>query len=202
MVSLSNHELALDRARPAAQCRAPWRSTRTWAKLDGMSPGPAPQPSAIADKRLKMLDTAMRRHQYQPDALLEVLHAAQELYGFLSTDTLAHVARSLRLPLSRVYGVATFYNLFTLAPKGAHTCTVCLGTACYVKGAAGILASVEGVHRVKAGGTTEDGQLSVVVARCVGACGIAPAVVFDGEVSGLQTEERVLARVAGWRRAP
>jgi bidirectional [NiFe] hydrogenase diaphorase subunit len=153
------------------------------------------------DKRFKMLDAAMKRHQFQADALLEILHQAQELFGFLAADVMLYVARGLRLPPSRVYGVATFYNFFTLEPKGAHTCTVCMGTACYVKGAGEILAALEARHGVKAGDTSADGQLSVVVARCVGACGIAPAVVYDAEVTGQQTPEGVLARVAGWRGA-
>jgi bidirectional [NiFe] hydrogenase diaphorase subunit len=97
-----------------------------------------------------------------------------------------------------VYGVATFYNLFSLKPKGEHTCTVCMGTACFVKGAGEILGAVEQAHGVKAGGTTADGKVSVVVARCVGACGIAPAVVFDAEVSGKQTKETVLKRTKEW----
>jgi bidirectional [NiFe] hydrogenase diaphorase subunit len=145
-----------------------------------------------------MLDAALRRQQYQPEALLEILHAAQELFGFLSDDVLIYVGRQLKLPLSRVYGVATFYNLFTLKPKGAHTCTVCMGTACYVKGAGDILAGLEQVHGVRAGETTGDGEMSVVVARCVGACGAAPAVVFDQQIAGEQTRASVLKRVKEW----
>jgi bidirectional [NiFe] hydrogenase diaphorase subunit len=154
------------------------------------------------DKRFKLLDGALRRQQYQPEALLEILHEAQGLFGYLSEDVLTYVGRSLKLPLSRVYGVATFYNLFTLKPKGAHTCTVCLGTACFVKGAGEILAGLEQAHGVKAGGTTADGQLSVVVARCVGACGAAPAVLFDHELAGAQSRPDVLTRVKGWWPLP
>jgi len=150
------------------------------------------------DRRFKLLDAALRRQQHQPEALLEILHEAQELFGFLSEDVLTYVGRSLKLPLSRVYGVATFYNLFTLQPKGKHTCTVCNGTACFVKGAGGILAALEQAHGVKAGGTTADGQLSLVVARCVGACGAAPAVLYDRELAGGQRREDVLERVKGW----
>ena len=95
------------------------------------------------DKRIKMLDAAMRRQQFQADALLEVLHSAQELYGFLSQEVLLHIGRSLKVPPSRVYGVATFYNHFSLKPKGEHTCTVCMGTACYVKGAGEILGALQ-----------------------------------------------------------
>jgi bidirectional [NiFe] hydrogenase diaphorase subunit len=145
-----------------------------------------------------MLDAAMRRLQYQAGALLEVLHTAQELFGFLSDDVLLYVGRGLKLPLSRVYGVATFYNLFSLKPKGEHTCTGCLGTACYVKGAGDILAGLEQAHGVRAGETTADGQLSVVVARCVGACGAAPAVVFDHQIAGEQSRATVLKRVKEW----
>ena len=156
----------------------------------------APQQSG--DRRFKMLDAAMKRQQFQTDALLEILHQAQELFGFLSSDVLVYVGRRLKLPLSRVYGVATFYNFFTLEPKGAHSCTVCTGTACQVKGAGEILDALGDAHSVKAGDTTTDGQLSVVVARCVGACGSAPAVAFDGEVAGQQTPATVLERVARW----
>ena len=158
--------------------------------------GSAGHPSG--DKRFKLLDAALRRQQYQPEALLEILHEAQELFGFLSEDVLTYVGRSLKLPLSRVYGVATFYNLFTLTPKGKHTCTVCNGTACFVKGAGEILKGLEAAHGVKAGGTTADGQMSLVVARCVGACGAAPAVLYDHELAGEQTREAVLSRVKGW----
>lgn len=157
---------------------------------------PAAHPSG--DKRFKILDAAMRRHQHQANALLEILHQAQELFGFLADDVMLYVARSLKLPPSRVYGVATFYNLFALKPKGAHTCTVCMGTACYVKGAGEILGAVEKQYAVKSGGTTADGQLSVMTARCVGACGIAPAIVFDAETVGKQTPASVLERVKGW----
>jgi bidirectional [NiFe] hydrogenase diaphorase subunit len=161
---------------------------------------PAPGERSVGDRRLKMLDAAMRRQQHQPDALLEVLHAAQELYGFLAPEVLLHVSRSLRVPPSRVHGVATFYNHFSLRPQGEHTCTVCLGTACYVKGAGEILARLGQALRLPKGGTTADGKVSVVVARCVGACGIAPAVVFDGEILGGQAPESVVARVRGWTR--
>lgn len=152
------------------------------------------------DKRFKILDAAMRRHQHQPDALLEILHQAQELFGFLGDDVLMYVGRSLKLPLSRVYGVATFYNLFALKPKGAHTCTVCMGTACYVKGAGEILGALEKTYGLKSGGTTADGQLSLATARCVGACGIAPAVVYDAETVGKQNPGAVLERVKGMVR--
>ena len=89
---------------------------------------------ASGDKRFKILEAHMKKHQFKHDALIEVLHKAQELFGFLDDDLLLFVAYKLKLPASRVYGVATFYHFFTLKPQGKHTCVVCLGTACYVKG--------------------------------------------------------------------
>ena len=157
---------------------------------------PTAHPSG--DKRFKILDATMKRHQHQPNALIEVLHKAQELFGCLELDVLLYVARALKLPPSRVYGVATFYHLFSLKPQGEHACTVCLGTACFVKGAGEIMAAVEKIARVKSGETTRDGKLSVLTARCIGACGIAPAVVFDGLTTGRQTAETVLARIKEW----
>jgi bidirectional [NiFe] hydrogenase diaphorase subunit len=147
------------------------------------------------DNRFRILEATMKRHQHQPDALIEVLHKAQELFGYLSNDLLLHIAHSLRLPPSRVYGVATFYHFFSLAPQGEHTCVVCLGTACYVRGASELLAALERESGVKAGATTPDNRLSVMTARCLGACGIAPAVVYDGAVAGQQTVDDVVRRV-------
>lgn len=150
------------------------------------------------DKRFKLLEVAMKKHQFRQDALIEVLHAAQELFGFLETDLLYFIARKLKLPPSRVYGVATFYHFFTLKPKGKHTCVVCTGTACYVKGADALLGALANQVHVKAGETTPDGTLSVLTARCLGACGIAPAAVLDGAVKGHQTPEELLTQVKGW----
>jgi bidirectional [NiFe] hydrogenase diaphorase subunit len=140
----------------------------------------------------------MKKHQFQHSALIEVLHAAQELFGYLEPDLLYFVARHMKLPPSRVYGVATFYHFFSLKPKGRHTCVVCTGTACYVKGANALLAAAEGEARVRAGETTADGQLSLLTARCLGACGIAPAVVLDGAIRGHETAEALLHQVKGW----
>ncbi|MDX2100786.1 MAG: bidirectional hydrogenase complex protein HoxE [Leptolyngbyaceae cyanobacterium bins.59] len=153
---------------------------------------------ASGDRRFKALDMTMKRCQYKPDALIEVLHKAQEAFGFLEEDVLIYVARGLKLPLSKVYGVATFYHLFSLKPNGAHTCVVCMGTACYVKGSNKVLEILEQELGVKVGETTPDGQVSLMAARCLGACGIAPAVVFDGTVAGKLEPEAALAKVQAW----
>jgi len=150
------------------------------------------------DKRFKVLDMTMKRNQYRQDALIEILHKAQESFGFLEEDVLLYVARGLKLPLSKVYGVATFYHLFSLKPNGAHTCVVCLGTACYVKGSAEVLAELEKHTGIHQGETTEDGQVSIMTARCIGACGIAPAVVFDGTVAGKVSPSEAIQKVKPW----
>lgn len=140
----------------------------------------------------------MKRHQFRADSLIEVLHKAQELFGFLDTGLLIFIAQHLKLPPSRVYGVATFYHFFNLKPKGEHTCVICMGTACYVKGADKVLAALEQFAGIKAGETTADGKMSLITARCIGACGIAPAVVYDGAVTANQTSDSALNAVKGW----
>ena len=153
---------------------------------------------ASGDKRFKILEAHMKKYQYKQAALIEVLHKAQELFGFLDDDLLLFISYKLKLPAGRVYGVATFYHFFTLKPQGKHTCVVCMGTACYVKGADQVLAAVEEKAGIKAGETTADNQLSLLTARCIGACGIAPAVVYDGAVTPRQTAETALEHVKGW----
>lgn len=154
---------------------------------------------ASGDKRFKILEVHMKKHQFRHDTLIEVLHKAQELFGYLEDDLLLFVAYKLRLPPSRVYGVATFYHFFTLKPKGEHTCVVCMGTACYVKGADKLIAAIEQELAIKPGETTPDNQVSLLTARCIGACGIAPAVVLDGTVAPRQSPESALAQINKWR---
>ncbi len=169
----------------------------TLARKKRKAATPAP-PHPSGDKRFKILETQMKRYQFKQDALIEVLHKAQELFGFLDEGLLIFIAQNLKLPPSRVYGVATFYHFFKLKPQGAHSCVVCMGTACYVKGADKVVAAVEQLTGVKAGETTPDGKVSVATARCIGACGLAPAVVYDGAVTARQSPEDALARVKGW----
>ncbi len=126
----------------------------------------------------------MQRNGFERDGLIETLHTVQESFGFLDDESLRYVAASLNAPLSQVYGVSTFYHLFSLKPAGQHTCVVCLGTACYIKGMPAMLKQIESRYGIKAGETTPDGQLSLLTARCLGACGLAPVAVFDGSIAG------------------
>ncbi len=147
------------------------------------------------DPRFKVIDRTLKRLQYQQDALIEVLHTAQESFGFLSPDLLIYVARQLKLPPSWVYGVATFYHFFSLKPTGEHNCVVCLGTACYVKRANEVLAGLQQTYGIESGQTTPDGKMSLSTARCLGSCGLAPVLVLDGEVIGRDVPELLLQRV-------
>ncbi|MEI8306302.1 MAG: bidirectional hydrogenase complex protein HoxE [Chloroflexales bacterium] len=167
-----------------------------------LSPHTRRTPVSVDDHRFKILEATMKRNQYRPDALIEVLHKAQELFGFLSPALLTSVARSLHLPPSRVYGVATFYHFFSLAPQGDHTCTICLGTACYVRGAGDLMAAAEDAIGVSVGKTTADGRFSLASARCFGACGIAPAVIVDGVVVGHVTPRDLSARLLTLQASP
>lgn len=147
------------------------------------------------DKRWKLIDVAMRRNGYAGHALIETLHTVQDCFGYLDDASLRFVAKSLGLPLSKVFGVATFYHLFTLKPQGEHTCVVCTGTACYIKGANDLLEGINERFAVTPGHTTTDNSLSLLSARCLGACGLAPAAVVDGRILGKQSAEELVSEI-------
>lgn len=134
------------------------------------------------DERLAVVDRYLKRIRYDQGQLIQTLHVAQEVYGYLPDEVLSHVAKALRLPPSMVLGVASFYHLFNFDPPGDHTCTVCTGTACFVKGADAIVDAVSAAYGVPAGQTTEDNTLTLSTTRCLGSCGLAPMIVLDGEV--------------------
>jgi bidirectional [NiFe] hydrogenase diaphorase subunit len=147
------------------------------------------------DKRWRIVETRMRRLGNRPDALIEALHSAQEAFGYIDDEALHYVSDSLAVPPSTVFGVATFYHHFTLKPQGEHTCVVCTGTACYINGAAEILSSIQASLGVKPKETTKDGRLSLLTARCLGACSLAPAAIIDGEVEGRVRASEFVARL-------
>ncbi len=140
--------------------------------------------TAKTDTRFKQVDRTMRKLGYERSALIESLHTAQEVFGYLEKEVLRFIAQRLSLPYSKVYGVATFYHFFRLKPQGKHVCVLCTGTACYIKGADKILAALERRFGVKAGEATEDGELSILSARCFGSCSLAPVAVFDKQTIG------------------
>jgi bidirectional [NiFe] hydrogenase diaphorase subunit len=150
------------------------------------------------DKRWKIVNGTMRRHGFARSALIETLHTVQSSFGFLDDVAIRFVARSLHVPLSQAFGVATFYNHFSLKPAGKHTCTICLGTACYIKGADSLIAAAEKRLKIKAGHTTCDGNISLMTARCVGACGRAPVILEDNELLGLVEPQAMLEQLERW----
>jgi bidirectional [NiFe] hydrogenase diaphorase subunit len=148
-----------------------------------------------SDLKLQLIDKSLKKFQFQQDALIEVLHAAQETFGHLDESILDYVSRQLRLPPSWVYGVATFYNFFSLDPQGEHICVVCMGTACYVKGAGDIVSRLEQEFSVKSGNTTDDGMLTLMSARCLGNCSLAPMLTLDSTVLGKETPETTIEAI-------
>lgn len=143
----------------------------------------------IAQER--QLKKVIEEHKDMPGALLPVLQEAQGIYGYLPIEVQQMVAEGLSVSLSEVYGVATFYSQFSLTPKGEHRISVCLGTACYVKGADKILQAIEKKLGIKSGECTPDGMFSIDSCRCVGACGLAPVMMIDDEVYGKMTVDQI-----------
>jgi bidirectional [NiFe] hydrogenase diaphorase subunit len=160
-----------------------------------------PVPPDMQDKRWKIVDATMRRLGKHPRSLIETLHTVQEAFGYLDEAALRYVATSLHVPMSRAFGVATFYHYFTLKPAGKHTCVVCMGTACYIKGAPQLLTAMAKEYGIAPGETTADGNISLVTARCIGSCGLAPAVVYDNEIGGKVSSSDLKQRVAKWMTA-
>ncbi len=149
------------------------------------------------EQEQKLLEV-IEKNKDLPGALLPVLHEAQEIYGYLPIEVQQMVADGLNISLSEVYGVATFYTRFSLTPKGKHQISVCLGTACYVKGSDKVLEEVEKMLGIKSGECTPDGLFSIDSCRCVGACGLAPVMMIDEEVYGKLTPAEVHKILAGY----
>jgi len=139
-------------------------------------------PIAMSETAEAAVDRLIRRHRGRADALIEVLHEVQEIHGHLSQAALRQVARGLRLPLSRVYGVASFYHLFRLEAPSRHRCAVCLGTACFVRGGADLADALEERLGTRLDGPPSPGGWALQQVSCLGACGQAPVLVVDGQL--------------------
>lgn len=138
----------------------------------------------LDSEKLKKLETYIDSIEEKEGCLINVLHEAQDLFGYLSQDLLLFISRKLGLTAAKVFGVATFYSYFTLEPRGKHIISICMGTACFVKGAADILEEFKTQLKIKDDNTSEDGLFTIDTLRCVGACGLAPVVTVDGKVYG------------------
>jgi len=144
-----------------------------------------------ADEKFKILDDFIDGMDEKEGSLIAILHKAQDLFGYLPKEVQLHISRKLSIPAAKVNGVVTFYSYFSEVPRGKHVINICMGTACFVRGAAELLRKTEEALGIKAGQTTEDGNISVDALRCVGACGLAPVVVVDGKVHGRVEPEQM-----------
>jgi len=147
--------------------------------------------AVMTEERRNALQRLLDEHRGTDGSLIQVLHAAQSTFGYLSDEVQAVVAEELGLPPSMVRGVVTFYSFFRTEPRGEHVISVCTGTACHVKGAERVLDILEQQLGVGVGDTTEDGRFTVQGVRCIGACGLAPVMMIDDEVYGKLTRERI-----------
>lgn len=145
----------------------------------------------LPQAKIAELNALCAERNNDPGELINLLHAAQGLFGYLPREVQEIIAANLHIPVSRVYGVVTFYSFFTMTPKGKYPISVCMGTACYVRGAENVLDEFQRQLEIKVGETTADGLFSLDCLRCVGACGLAPVVTIAGKVYGRMTPEKV-----------
>jgi NADH-quinone oxidoreductase subunit E len=146
-----------------------------------------PESKPLTDK----IETILDRYQYDQGMLVSILQDIQASFNYLPREALERVSRSLNVPLSQVYSVATFFKALSLVPRGRHLINVCLGTACHVRGAKKILEAVEREIGIEAGTTTEDRRFTLETVNCVGACALGPVVIIDGEYHGQVTTEKI-----------
>ncbi|AZR73536.1 NADH dehydrogenase [Anoxybacter fermentans] len=149
------------------------------------------QCSGTKDERYLKLDEIIAKYKGKPGALIPVLHQAQEIFGYLPEDVQIYVAKGLDVPVSEVSGVVTFYSFFSTEPKGKYTIGVCMGTACYVKGADKVVEKLKDILDVEEGGTTADGKFTLQITRCLGACGLAPVMTIGDDIYGRLTPDKI-----------
>lgn len=146
------------------------------------------------------LEELLEPYRGQPSALVEVLHQAQRLVGYLPKPVQIRIAKALGVSLGDVYGVVSFYSHFSIKPKGKYNISLCKGTACYVKGSPEVLERIEHDLGIKAGDTTDDGLFSLEVVRCLGACGLGPVMMVNDEAHGLLKPDKASAILASYRQ--
>ena len=151
-------------------------------------------------EKYTQLQEAIEAHRGQPGALMPVLQAAQNIFGYVPMDVQQIIADGLGVTLAEVYGVATFYAQFSLEPKGEYVVGVCLGTACYVKGSQKVLDKLSEVLDVPVGKTTKDGKFTLNATRCLGACGLAPVMMINDEVYGRLVPDDIPGIVAKYQQ--
>ncbi|MCX7884209.1 MAG: NAD(P)H-dependent oxidoreductase subunit E [Caloramator sp.] len=138
----------------------------------------------LDSKKLRKLEEYIDGIEEKEGSLINILHEAQDIFGYLPKELQLFIARKCNIPASKVFGVVTFYSYFTMEPRGQHVINICMGTACFVKGAEKILEEFKKILEIKEGNMSKDGMFTVNTLRCVGACGLAPVVMVDGKVYG------------------
>ena len=151
------------------------------------------------NEKISQINDFIERYKHREGSLIQVLHVAQQVYGYLPIHVQRIIADGLDLPLSEVSGVVTFYSFFTTKPRGKHTIRVCLGTACYVRGSKKVIQRLEELLKIGVGDTTDDRLFSLEVARCIGACGLAPAMTVDEKVYKQVNVEKLDSILAQYR---
>ena len=151
------------------------------------------------EEKYSRLREAIKEYRNSPGPLIQILHRAQNIFGYLPKEVQRFVAKEIGTSFSRVYGVVTFYDFFRLDPVGKHNVTICLGTACYVRGGWKILEALERELAVEEGNTTKDRLFTLTTARCFGSCGLAPAMMVDKEVYGRLNSEKALKIMERYR---
>lgn len=154
----------------------------------------------LDSKKLKKLEEYIDGIEEKEGALINILHEAQDIFGYLPKDLQLFIARKCNIPASKVFGVVTFYSYFTMEPRGQHVINICMGTACFVKGAEKILEEFKKILEIKEGNISKDGMFTVNTLRCVGACGLAPVVMVDGKVYGRVKVEDVEDIIKEYRK--
>ncbi len=146
----------------------------------------------ITQEMWQQVDEIIAAHRSKPGSVIAVLRECQDTVGYLPVELMDHIGFGLNLPRSDVYGVASFYALFSMEPKGRHTIKVCMGTACYVKGIKEVMSRITNEYKLGEGGTTADRRFSLEAVRCLGACGLAPVMVVDQTTHGDVKADKVL----------
>ncbi len=150
------------------------------------------------EEMFQELDAFIDEKNHEPNELIAILHRAQSIFGYLPMVVQSHIAKQLGISVAKVYGVVTFYSFFTMEPKGEYVISICLGTACFVRGSGKILERVEEVLKIKNGETTPDGKFTITTLRCVGACGLAPVMQINNKTYGNITPEDVEGILASY----
>lgn len=144
----------------------------------------------ISEQMWEKINDVIIEHRDIPGSVISVLRLSQDQVGYLPLEVIDHVAEGMNLPASEVFGIATFYSLFSLKPKGKHVIKACTGTACYVKGIKEVMSHITNKHGIKEGETMEDRRFSMEGVRCLGACGLAPVLIVGEDIHGnLQSDE-------------